>query len=51
MPSEERKRKGLRKIREGAGKWKYLLQSYQGGYVNIKLFLALILTVDKTSSA
>ena len=47
MPSKERKRKELEKV---LGKGKYILQSYQGSYVNIKLFLILILAVDKTSS-
>ena len=50
MQSKERKIKKLSKTIESSRQGKYLLQSYQGGYVNIKLFLILILAVDKTNS-
>ena len=49
MPSKERKRK--ERAEKVPGKKKYVLQSYQGGYVNIKSFLTLILAVAKTDSA
>ena len=44
------KEKNWDKLENVPGKWKYLLQSYQGGYVNIKLFLILILALDKTNT-
>ena len=50
MRSKERKRKELEQLQKVPGKEKYILQSYQGGYKNIKLFLILILAVDKTNS-
>ena len=40
----------VKKLEKVPGKKKYLLESYQGGYVNIKLFLILILAVNKTNS-
>ena len=57
MPSKKRKRKRkeLTKIGAKAGQslgipGKYLLQSYHGGYVNIKSFLIPIQAADKTNS-
>ena len=35
MPPKERKIKELRKLKKVLGKVIYLLQSYQGGHVNI----------------
>ena len=50
MPSKERKRKELRTIGEMRDREKHLLQSYYGGCTNIKLFLILILAVDKANN-
>ena len=46
---KKEKEKNYEKLKKMQGKINYLFQSYQGGYVNIKLFLILIQAVDKTS--
>lgn len=43
MTSKERKKRELKKLGESAGKG----IGYQEGYVNIKLFLILVLGADK----
>ena len=50
MPSNKRKRTKLRTTGESAEQGKISFAKYQGWYVIIKLFLILILAVDKTNS-
>ena len=41
------KEKNWEKLEKVPGKGKHVLENYKGGYVNIELFLILILAVDK----
>ena len=49
-PLKKGKKRIENKLEKVPWKEKYLLRSYEGGYVNIKLFLILILAVDKINS-
>lgn len=47
---KKRKKKNWETLEKRLHKGKYILQSYQGGYVNIKSFVILILAFDQTNS-